>query len=100
MNNSGLAHSSSGENELVAESWRDGASGFEQSFQMRFGGLLKTERGFAAVASVRVTAGQQRRLGNPHAVFVLTELHFRERNNHGAATITRRPTVVKKTFDA
>jgi hypothetical protein len=43
---------------------------------MRLGGLLKTKGGFAPVAPVRVTARQQRRFGNPHAVFILANLHF------------------------
>jgi hypothetical protein len=47
-----------------------------------------------------VATGKQRRFGNPHAVFVLSQLHFGERNNHGPATVTRLPTVVKRTFDA
>jgi hypothetical protein len=47
-----------------------------------------------------VTTRQQRRFGNPHAVFILSQLHFGERNNHGAATLTRPPTFVKRTFDA
>jgi hypothetical protein len=36
-----------------------------------------------------VTAGQQAGLGNPHAVLVLSELHFRERNDHCAETVAR-----------
>jgi hypothetical protein len=49
---------------------------------MRFGGLLKTKCGFAPVAPLRMTTGQNQRFGNPHSVFILTELHLRERNNH------------------
>ena len=55
---------------------RDGASGFQQRFQVRLGGLLETQRRFAPVAPVRVTTGQEGRFGNPHAVFILTKLHF------------------------
>jgi hypothetical protein len=95
-----FAHGSGGENKFVAEGSRDGASGFEQRFQMDLGGLLKAERSFAPVASVRVAAGEQRRFGNPHAVFILTELHFREWNDHSSVTIARRASVVKRTFDA
>ena len=73
---------SGGEDEFVAEGFGDGASGFQQRFKMRFGGLLKTQRGLAPVASVRMTAGQQRRFGDPHTVFVLPELHFGKRNDH------------------
>jgi hypothetical protein len=36
-----------------------------------------------------VTAGQQGGFGNPHAVFILTELHFREWNNHNGHKLTR-----------
>ena len=83
-----FAHRSGGENKLVAEGRRDGASGFKQRFQMRLRGLLKTKRGFAPVTPVRMTAGQERRFRNPHAIFVLTELHFREWNDHNADIIT------------
>ena len=31
-----------------------------ERFEMRFGGLLKAQRGFAAIASMRVATGQQR----------------------------------------
>jgi hypothetical protein len=82
-----FAHGSGGENELVAESGWNGASGFKQRFQMRFGGLLKTKGGLAPVASMRVAAGQQGGFGNPYAVFILTELHFRERNNHNGCKL-------------
>lgn len=94
-----FAHRSGGEYELVAEGGGDGPPGFEQRFQMNFSGLLETERGFAAVAPVRVTAGEQIGFGNPHAVFISTELHFREWNNHSAVTIARRASGVKRTFD-
>ena len=83
-----FAHGSSGENEFVPEGRWNGAPGFQQRFQMRFGSLLKAKRGFTPVAPVRVAAGEQRRFGNPHAVFILTELHFRERNNHGSRKLT------------
>jgi hypothetical protein len=82
-----FAHGSGGENRFVAESRRNGASSFEQRFQMDLGGLLKTKHGFAPVASVGVTAGQERGSGDPDAVFILTDLHFRERNDHNATTI-------------
>ena len=91
-----FAHGSGGENEFVAKSGRDGASGFQQRFQMRFGSLLKTQGSFAAVAPVRVAAGQQGRFGDPHPVFILTELHFRERNDHCRAIVTRSAAGVKE----
>lgn len=84
-----FAHRSGGENKFVAESGRDGTSGFEQSFQMRLGGLLKSQSGLATVAPVRVATGQQGGFGNPHAVFILSELHFREWNNHNGHKLTR-----------
>lgn len=83
-----FAHRSGGEDEFVAEGGRDGASGFEQRFQMGLGGLLKSQGGLAAVAPVRVAAGQQGGFGNPHAVFVLTKLHFREWNDHNGNKVT------------
>jgi len=91
-----LAHGSGGENEFVAEGGRDRAARFQQRFQMRFCRLLKAKGGFAAVASVRVAAGQQAGFGDPHAVFVLTELHFRKWNDHNAATVTRPVSGVKR----
>lgn len=95
-----FAHESGGENKFVAEGERDGASGFEQRLQMRFGGLLKAKGGFAAVATVRVATRQERGFGDPDTILVLTELNFRERNNHCAVTVTRSPTVVKRAFNA
>jgi hypothetical protein len=91
-----FAHRSGGEDEFVAERGRNGMAGFQQRFQMGFGGLLKAENGFAQVASVRVAAGQQIGLGNPDAVFVLSNLHLCEWNNHRARTVTRRAAVVKR----
>ena len=67
---------------------RDGASGFEQSFQMRLGSLLESKGGLATVAPVRVAAGQQGGFGNPHAIFILSELHFREWNDHNGHRVT------------
>ena len=95
-----FAHGSSSKNELVAESGWNGASGFKQRFQMRFRGLLKAKRGLAAVAPVRVTTGQERGFGNPHAVFILTQLHFRERNNHNGRKLTCSLPDVKEDGDA
>ena len=94
-----FSHGSGGEDELVAERGRNGASGFQQRFEMGLGSLLKTQRGFASVAAMSVTARQQRRFRNPHAVFILSQLHFRERNNHGGARIARRAFNVKRRFD-
>jgi hypothetical protein len=45
---------------------------------MRLGRLLESKGGLAMVAPVRMAAGQQGGFGNPHAIFILTELHFRE----------------------
>ena len=91
-----FAHRSGGEDKLVAEGRGNGASGFKQRFQMRLGRLLKTKRGLAAVASMSMAAGQEAGLGNPHAVFILTELHFRERNNHDGRKLTCSMTDVKE----
>jgi hypothetical protein len=82
-----FTHRSGGENKFIAKGFGNGASGFKQRFEMRLGGLLKAEGGFAPVVAVRVAAGQQRRFGNPHAVFVLSELNFREWNNHNGSKI-------------
>jgi hypothetical protein len=76
-------------NEPLRRELRDGASGFEQGFQVRLGGLLKSKGGLATVAPVRVAAGQQGGFGNPDAVFILTELHFREWNDHNGHKLTR-----------
>ena len=61
---------------------------FEQSFEVGLGSLLKIENGFASVASVSMTAGQQMGFGNPQAVFVAPRLDFRNGNYHVAKTIT------------
>lgn len=95
-----FAHESRGKNEPVAERGRDGASGFQQRFQVGFGGLLKAKRGLATVASVRVAAGQQAGPGNPHSVFIPAKSHFREWNNHGAAILTGPASGVKRAFVA
>ena len=49
---------------------------------MDFGGLLKAKQRFAPVAAVCMAARQEIGLGNPNAIFVLSELHFGERNDH------------------
>ena len=49
---------SGGKNKFVPKGFRNRASGFEERFEMSFGGLLKAQGGLAAIASVRVTAGQ------------------------------------------
>ena len=66
-----LAHESGREDEFVAKRRRNRATGFQQSLQVRLGGLLKAEQGFASVASVSVAAGQQGGFGDPHTVFIL-----------------------------
>jgi len=93
-------HGSRGEDELVAERWWNGPAGIQQRLQMCFRGLLKAEKGFAPVAPMRVTAGQQVGLGNPDPIFILSDLHLRQRNNHGAETVTRLASAVKGAFDA
>jgi hypothetical protein len=45
-----------------------------------------------------VAAGQQARFGNPHAIFIAAELYLGDWHDHGAETITRRESVVKRTF--
>ena len=55
---------------------------------MRLGSLLESHSGFAAVAPVRMAAGQQGGLGNPHPAFILTKLHFREWNDHNGHKVT------------
>ena len=54
-----ISPQSGGEDKFIAEGFGNRTSGFKQCFEMFFGGLLKAQRGFAAVASMRVTAGQQ-----------------------------------------
>ena len=66
-----FTHESGREDEFVAERRRDRATGFQESFQMRLGGLLKAEQGFASVASVSMAAGQEAGFGDPHTVFIL-----------------------------
>jgi hypothetical protein len=96
-----FAHGSGGEDEFVAEGRRDGTAGFEQCLQMRLGGLLESRGGFAPVMSMRVAAGQQGGFRNPHAVFILTQLHFGKWNNHGGLTAACfLPGVKKRTDDA
>jgi hypothetical protein len=94
-----FAHRSGSENKFVAEGHRDGPACFEQRFQMNFGSLLKAQRGLAAIAPVRVATGQEQRFGNPHAIFILPDLHFREWNDHSAATIARHAAGVKRAFN-
>lgn len=95
-----FAHGSGGENEPVAERGRDGAAGFQERFEVRLGGLLKAEHGFTAVAPVCVAAGQQAGFGDPHAVFILSEMNFRERNDHDDGILARPASRVKGASDA
>jgi len=67
---------SGGENKFIAESFWDWTPGFKERFEVSFGGLLKPQSGLTSVASVCVTAGQQRRFSDPHAVFIPPKLHF------------------------
>jgi len=82
-----FAHGSSSEDEFVAEGGGNGASGFEQGFEMGLGGLLKTERGFTPVATMRVAARQEAGFGDPHAILIAAELNFREWDNHTCVTL-------------
>lgn len=86
------------EHELVAEGRRDRAAGFQQRFQMGLRGLLKAEQRLAPVATVRVAAGQEGGLGDPHAILIPSKLHLAERNNHGRI-VPRHAAVVKRPFD-
>lgn len=54
-----LALGSRDEDELVAKRRRNGASRFQQRFEVRLGRDLKSQGGLAPVPSVGVTAGQQ-----------------------------------------
>ena len=51
---------SGGENKFIAEGFGNRTSGFEERFEMVFGSLLKTQRRFTTVTSVRMTTVQQR----------------------------------------
>ena len=95
-----FAHGSGSEDEFVSESGRNRASGVQQRFQMDLGSLLKTKNRLAPVASMRVAAGQQAGLGDPHAILIAPELHLRERNDHSPVTVTRSVVDVKRAFDA
>jgi len=90
-----LAHRSGGENEFVAKGGRDGAARFQQGFEMRLGGLLKPEDRLAAILSVRVAAGQQRGLGNPHVILVAAHLNFGNGNDHRGSRLSRHAAGVK-----
>ena len=95
-----LAHASGSKHEFVAEGGWNGPARFQQRFQMDFRRLLKTQQGFAPVASVRVAAGQQAGFGNPYAIFIPSNSHFCQRNDHLAKTLPRHPADVKRTVDA
>jgi hypothetical protein len=90
-----FAHGSGGEDEFVAEGGGNGASGFEQGFEVGFGGLLKAEHGFTPVASMRVAAGKQAGFGDPHAILIVAELNFREWNDHSGVTLAWLAAAVK-----
>ena len=77
-----LAHESGDEDEFVAESRGNRAACFHERFEMGLGGLLETKNGFAAITTMRVAAGEKRALGNPHTVFITSDLNFRDGNNH------------------
>jgi len=63
---------------------------------MNFGSLLKAEQRFAPVATVCMAAGQEVGLGNPHAVFVLSELNLGEWYNHCVKTLSQPADIVKQ----
>jgi hypothetical protein len=91
-----FAHKSGGQDEFVAEGGRNGASGFEQRFQMRLGGLLESQGGIAPVTPVRMATGQQVGFRNPHPVFILTKPHFGKWNDHDEVKIACFLSSVKK----
>ena len=68
------------------------------TLQVGLGRLLKAQGGFTAVTSVRVATRQQAGFGDPDAIFVLTELHLRKRNDHDTPTVARLLSGVKGGF--
>ncbi len=66
---------------------------------MCLGRLLKAKDGFSTIASVRVAAWKQWRLGDPHTVFIAPEPHLCEWDNHSAEALTRSASVVKEAFE-
>lgn len=78
----GTCPCSGGQNEPVTESDRNGPSGFEQGFQMGFGGFLKTQQSFPAVFAVGVAAGKLFGLGDSNAGFVPSQVNFGNWHNH------------------
>lgn len=70
------------EDEFVAEGGRNRAPRFHQRLQMRFGGLLKAQDGFTAVASVRVTAGEQFAFRDEEAVLIAPDFDLGNGNDH------------------
>ena len=91
-----FTHRSGGQHEFVAKSSRDGTTGFEQSFQMCLGSQLEPQSGLTTITPMRVAARQQSGFGNPNAIFILTELHFREWNNHDGTKVAFFLSGVKK----
>ena len=53
-----------------------------QSPDMGFGGLLKSQDRFAAIAAVSVTTEQEVGFGNEDAVFILTYANAGDRDDH------------------
>ncbi len=74
-------HSGS-QDKFVPKCRRDRQTGFQQGFEMRFGGFLKMKHGFATVCSVRVTARQETGFSYPNAVLVASQLDFGNWHNH------------------
>lgn len=95
-----LAPASGRKDELVAEGWWNGPTGFQQRFQMNLRRLLKTQQGFPPVPPVRVATGQQAGFRNPYAIFIPSNSHLCQRYDHLAKTLPRHPSDVKRTVDA
>jgi len=85
----GIFPRSSGENKFIPESFRNRPPGFKERLEMRLGGLLKPQGSFAPVPPMRVTTWQQGRFGDPYAVFILSQMYFRKRNNHRTVRLTQ-----------
>jgi len=77
-----LADDSGDQDELIAEGRWDRAARFPQRFEMRLRRLLKVQDRFAAIASVRVAAGQQCAPGDENAVFITPDFDLRDRDDH------------------
>ena len=75
------------QDEFIAEGGRDGATRFEQGFQMSFGSFLEAQDSLTAVAPVRVTTGEKLGLGDPDAVLILADMDFADGHDHDRTKI-------------